>query len=65
MMIMVKSINQKFKDDGIIVYELTEDEKAKWQKFYSEIEASWVAEQNNPDLKTTIETFRKEVEKYK
>ena len=54
-----QSINQKFKDDGIIVYELTEDEKAKWQKFYNEIEASWVAEQNNPDLKTTIELSEK------
>ncbi len=56
---------QGFREDGINVYELSEDEKAEWHKFYGEIEENWVKKQNNPDLESTIDTFRKEAEKYK
>ncbi len=56
-----QKVYEKFKDNGINVYELSEDDKAQWQKFYSEMEESWMKGQNNPDLEATIEEFRKEI----
>ena len=39
---------QQYKDNGINIYELSEDERAEWKKFYSEIEASYLKDKNNP-----------------
>ena len=33
-----EEVIQEFKDNGVNVYELSEDEKAQWNKFYGEIE---------------------------
>ena len=58
-----QSVIQEFKDSGVKIHELSEDEKAKWQKFYHEIEASWIKEQNNPDFKATLDAFKEKVKK--
>ena len=65
MMLIVKQLIQEFRDTGINVYELTEEEIAEWQNFYNEIEESLIEEQNIPDLKATINAFKEEVKKYK
>ena len=46
------SVIQQFRDDGVEMYELTDSEQAKWREFYSEIETSWVQEQNNPKFRS-------------
>ncbi|MFJ8063978.1 TRAP transporter substrate-binding protein DctP [Psychrobacillus sp. NPDC096426] len=56
---------QEFKEAGIKVHELSEDEKAEWQKFYAEIEASFLKEQTNPNIDKTISNYREVVKKYK
>ena len=56
---------QEFKDSGINVYELSEDEKAEWKKFYSEIESEFLKEQTNPDIEKTIVAFREAVKTYR
>lgn len=55
---------QEFMDDGIDMYELSEDEKAQWEKFYGEVEASLLKEQNNSDLEETLEEFKKKVKEF-
>lgn len=59
------SVIEEFKDAGIEVYELTDAEKAEWQKFYDKVGAEWLKEQNDPELEETIEVFKETVEKYK
>ncbi len=54
-----------FKDLGIEVHELTDDERAEWQKFYEELGEKWLKEKNDPDLNETIEAFKEKVEQYK
>ncbi len=58
------SVLEGLKGDGIEVYELTEDEIAQWQEFYTEIGEKWLKEQNNPDLEATIKAFQEGVKKY-
>ena len=58
----VRKVYEQFEGDGINVYELSADEQAQWQEFYSEIEEVWVKEQNNPDLEATIDEFRKKIQ---
>ena len=60
----VKVILQKFKDDGVNIHQLSEEEKTKWQEFYTELEDDWVKEKNNPELEETIEVFKEEIIKY-
>jgi len=56
---------QEYKDAGINVYELTEDEKAEWQKFYAGIEETFLKEQTNPDIEKTINDFKEAVKNNK
>ncbi len=59
------SVIEEFKDAGIEVYELSDAEKAEWQKFYEKVAAEWLKEKNDPDLEKTIEAFKEKVEMYK
>lgn len=61
----VQEMYENFAENGLEVHQLSADEKAKWQKFYSEIEEAWVKEQRNPDLEATINAFREEVKSNK
>ncbi len=60
----VQNIIEDFKDQGIQMYELSEEEKAQWQKFYSEVEAKWVKEQSNPDIEKTLDDFKEAIKNY-
>lgn len=59
-----ESTNEEFREAGIEVYELSEDEKAQWQAFYDEVGGKWLKEQNTPDLEATIDEFKEGVKKY-
>ncbi len=55
---------QEFKENGAEIYALSEEERAQWQKFYNEVEESYLKEKNNHELEKTLEAFREEVKKY-
>lgn len=58
-------VNDQFREAGIEVYELSDAEKAEWQKFYDKVGGEWLKEQNNPDLENTMELFKEKVGEYK
>lgn len=60
----VQSIVQEFKDEGINMYELSEDEREQWVEFYGKVQTSWIQGLDNPDIEKTIEAFREEIKKY-
>lgn len=60
-----RQVIQKFEEDGVSIYELTEADKEKWRAFYNELEKEWVAAQENPELEAAIEAFREKVETFK
>ena len=65
MMIITESVIQEYKEDGVNMYELSEDEKAQWHRFYREIEENWVKGQNSPNFEATLKAFREAAKKYK
>ncbi|MEG0383762.1 MAG: TRAP transporter substrate-binding protein DctP [Solibacillus sp.] len=55
---------QQYKENGVNMYELTEDEVAQWNNFYDEVVGKWLKKKGNPQLEEAIEAFKKEVEKH-
>lgn len=58
------SLAEEWKEAGIVLHELTEEEQEKWQQFYDEIEANLLKEVNHAEVEPAIEAFREEVQKY-
>ncbi|ARD46880.1 hypothetical protein SporoP37_00990 [Sporosarcina sp. P37] len=56
---------EKFTEDGIEVYELTEADKEAWNNYFAEIEADWVDKVNKPEFQETLTAFKEISEKYR
>ncbi|ARD47961.1 hypothetical protein SporoP37_07255 [Sporosarcina sp. P37] len=54
----VESIFKEYKDKGIVIHEITEDEKAKWSKFFESVEQDWLKEKDNPEFEETLKAFK-------
>ncbi|PIC64907.1 hypothetical protein CSV79_04615 [Sporosarcina sp. P13] len=54
----VESIFKEYKEKGIVIHEITEDEKAKWSTFFDSVEADWLKEKNNPEFEETLKAFK-------
>lgn len=57
------SVIEEFADNGVEIYEITEDEKEEWRKFYEGVESSWLEEKGSEDFKKALENFKESVGK--